>query len=366
MAALIDTAIVSGPGRQLAALADRLSTYGVRLRVYMFQRVGHPLSPFSAYLERAGIEHVVISETGPFDMSLLSKVGRSLREWKPDIVQTHNYRTTVLAYLLSWGYPDWRWLAFCHGWTNEDWKVRVYNRIDRALLPRADRLVVMSERHRRQFLRDHPEVTVIYNAVLQLPEESDSIDLEHLHLPERPAIGVVGRLSHEKGVDVLLAAISRLPAGSVSLLVAGEGPERLALGRQAVELHIESQVHFLGSVRDVRKLYRQLDAIVLPSRTEGLPNVLLEAVSEDVPVVATRVGAVPEVLTDEASGWIVEPDDAAGLATAISLALANGRSASARQARRETAKRFSLEERVRRHLRLYAELCPDRISGTAT
>ena len=101
---------------------------------------------------------------------------------------------------------------------------------------------------------------------------------------------------------------------------------------------------------------------MLPSRSEGLPNVLLEALSADVPVVATAVGAVPEVLVDKDAGCVVPPGDPRSLAEAIGHALAHGRSDSARNARAAAAKHFSLEKRVRLHLGLYGELRPDRLT----
>jgi glycosyltransferase involved in cell wall biosynthesis len=360
VAALIDTAIVSGPGRQLTALADRLGRHGVQLRVYMFQRLGRPPSPFIAYLQRAGVDHVVLSDKGPFDVSLLVKLGRSLHDWQPHIVQTHNYRTTVMAYLLKRMNPPWPWIAFFHGTTNEDWKVRLYNRIDKLLLPRADRLVVMSARHKSQFSEAGDRVSVIYNAILSIPSGSSPVGLDNVRRPGVPLLGAIGRLSPEKGVDVLLDAVSFLPPGSVSVVLAGDGPERKHLERQAVSLRIEPDVHFLGNVTDVASLYPQLDLVVLPSRSEGLPNVLLEALSADVPVIATAVGAVPEVLTDEAAGRIVTPGDPRSLAEAITRTLADGRNPAARKARAAAAGRFLLEKRVDDHLNLYRALCPGR------
>jgi len=329
----------------------------------MFQRSGRPPSPFIAYLERAGIEHVVLPDRGPLDVFLLAQLARSLRDWKPDIVQTHNYRTTAMAYLLKRTNPPWPWIAFFHGTTDESWKVRLYNRIDRTLLPRADRLVVMSERHMRAFSEAGERVSVIHNAILAIPSEKSSVSLADIRSPDVPLIGAVGRLSPEKGVDVLIKAISLLPAGSVSVVLAGNGPERGALEQQAIALGVKENIHFLGTVEDVGSLYRQLDLVVLPSRSEGLPNVLLEALSADVPVVATAVGAVPEVLADEAAGRIVPPGDAAALAEAIRQELARGRSPSAKRARAAAAERFSLERRVARHLRLYGELRPDRLAS---
>jgi glycosyltransferase involved in cell wall biosynthesis len=162
---------------------------------------------------------------------------------------------------------------------------------------------------------------------------------------------------------VLIKAISLLPAGSVSVVLAGNGPERGALEQQAIALGVKENVHFLGTVEDVGSLYRQLDLVVLPSRSEGLPNVLLEALSADVPVVATAVGAVPEVLADEAAGRIVPPGDAAALGEAIRQEQARCRSPTAKRARAAAAERFSLERRVARHLRLYGELRPDRLAS---
>jgi glycosyltransferase involved in cell wall biosynthesis len=363
VAALMDTAIVSGPGRQLVALAQGLREYGVTLRVYMFQRAGRPRSPFIPYLDRAGIEHIVLPDRGPLDLELLATLARSLREWAPDIVQSHNYRTTAMAYLLRCARASWPWIAFFHGSTNENWKVRLYNRIDQVLLPRADRLVVMSERHRHAFEHARGQVDVIHNAVLALPSEPAPVDLRHLRRAGRPLIGVIGRLSHEKGVDVMLDAVSLLPADAVSVVIAGDGPEREALMRQAAERGIAANVHFLGTVRDVASLYPQLDLVVLPSRSEGLPNVLLEALRADVPVVATAVGAVPEVFDDAAVGEMVPPGEPGLLAEAISQGLAQGRTDAATRARAAAVERFSLERRVAQHLHLYAEMRPDRLAS---
>ena len=94
VAALIDTAAVSGPGRQLAALALELRQHGVELRVFMLQRIGFAY-PYSEYLARMGVACTVVTDRGPFDLSLVRLMAKALSDWGPDIVQTHNYRTTV-------------------------------------------------------------------------------------------------------------------------------------------------------------------------------------------------------------------------------------------------------------------------------
>jgi hypothetical protein len=80
---------VSGPGRQLAALASELASRGVDMRVLLFQRRGHPLPPFSAYLDAAGVENAVVADNGRLDFRLPGRAVRVLRAWAPDVLQTH-------------------------------------------------------------------------------------------------------------------------------------------------------------------------------------------------------------------------------------------------------------------------------------
>jgi glycosyltransferase involved in cell wall biosynthesis len=299
-----------------------------------------------------------------FDVGLLRELRGTLRSFAPDIVQTHNYRVTILAWLLSRGRVPWRWIGFFHGATNEDFKVRIYNWLDRRLLPGAERVVVMA-RSQIAYLGGPAAFGVgqlrqIYNAVL--PNAAVGAPPAAVMTLPRPAIGVVGRLSPEKGVDVLLDAFVQVRTArpTASLVVAGDGPERRNLEAQATRLGIADAVTFLGTVLPVEPLYPLLDLVVLPSRSEGLPNVMLEAFRADVPVVATRVGAVPEVLEGTDAGRMVPPEDPLRLAEAIVAALdaanAPGSRAAAARARAEVVARFSLPSRVRAHLDLYDEV----------
>lgn len=364
VAALMDTWIISGPGRQIAALSQALKPRGIDLRVFMFQRSDRAASPFIGYLERAGVLHTVIPDMGPLDTSLPGRVRRAFREWEPDIVQSHGYRMTALAFLLRIAGSRAPWIAFFHGATDENWKMRLYNRLDRALLRRADRIVVLSEEHRRAFADTTDRTRLIHNASIPIPPEGEPVRLEPYRVAGRPLIAALARLSPEKGVDLLIEAVARLSASGrpVSLVVAGDGPERASLERKAGSLSIADRVHFLGPVRHVVSLYSQVDAVVLPSRAgaEGLPNVLLEAMRADVPVVATAVAAVPEVLSDPLAGELVPPGDVDALARGIEAALANGNFREASVARAKAIARFSLERRVAEHLSLYAEMRPDR------
>lgn len=157
----------------------------------------------------------------------------------------------------------------------------------------------------------------------------------------------VGRLRIRKGVEVLLEALAglrrRFP--STVLRIAGDGEHRERLERKAAELGLESSVVFLGTcgAARVRALLEGAAALVVPSTYEGMPLVVLEAMEAGVPVVASRVSGIPEVVVDGGTGWLVPPEDPAALAGALAEVLADPDEAR----RRGEAGRKRIEERYR-------------------
>ncbi len=365
----MDTSAVSGPGRQLVALARALEPRGIEIRLLLFHRNGPPRSPFEDFVEAAGLPYKVVHDAGRFDPGLAARVRSVLEEWRPDIVQTHAYRPTALAYWLRRRGATWRWVGFHHGVTREDLKVRFYHWLDRRLIVSADQIVVVSAQQATRFTRATTPVRRISNAIL--PVSSDATVPAMIDRGERdgPVIGVIGRLSHEKGVDVFLQALGHLRRDGLRprAVIAGDGPERQRLETLTAKLGLHDQVRLLGIVGDVHSLYRQIDLVVLPSRSEGLPNVLLEALHADTPVVATNVGAVAEVLSTPGAGRVVPPESPEALARAIDLSLKEDPD-QGRAARARVCDRYTLERRVNAHIDLYREvLTPEgglRLAGT--
>jgi glycosyltransferase involved in cell wall biosynthesis len=146
-----------------------------------------------------------------------------------------------------------------------------------------------------------------------------------LGLPDQRRIVLcVSRLSEEKGIDVLLRAFGRTTTPDTVLYIAGEGLHRPILEKIRSESPRRNDITFLGAIShaDVPMWLAAADLFVLPSRTEGHPNSLLEAYACGLPAVATRVGGVPEVVTSEEIGLLVDSDDVDGMARAIDSALA--------------------------------------------
>jgi glycosyltransferase involved in cell wall biosynthesis len=181
-----------------------------------------------------------------------------------------------------------------------------------------------------------------------------------------PAVLYAGRLSPEKGVDVLLDAwaMARRRGALGTLCLVGEGPERADLERRARDHGILGAVRFAGPADDVAPWLGAADAFVLPSRTEGLSVALLEAMAAGLPVVATDVGG-----TRDAAGGaavLVPPDDPRALAEALAAVLEAPEQAATlgEAARRRVLSRFGIQLVARRHLDLYREVAaPRRATG---
>jgi glycosyltransferase involved in cell wall biosynthesis len=166
------------------------------------------------------------------------------------------------------------------------------------------------------------KVKVVYNG-FDLDEFTNvpKTDIRaEFHLrPQQSLVGVIGRLEYPKGQDFFLEAFSRLvlDCADIKALLVGTGPERTHLETQAKQLGLRGRVIFTGVRKDVVNFLEELNVLVLPSYWEGLPNVLIEALSCGCPVVATRVGGVPELIEDEQTGLLVDAGDVNGLTIAI-------------------------------------------------
>ncbi len=179
---------------------------------------------------------------------------------------------------------------------------------------------------------------------------------------ETPRLLCLGRLAVQKGFDLAITALplitDRFP--NARLIIAGDGPERLGLERQAAKLGLADIVHFVGWVSPdkVLDLMNSSTMVLMPSRWEGLPSVVLQAAMMARPVVATRVSGLSEVVVHQDSGLLVEPEDAQGLAAAIALLLDQPESAirMGRAARRRVQQLFSWKQCVTAYDALWRRL----------
>ena len=237
--------------------------------------------------------------------------------------------------------------------------------VDRMFLPwikRLDRAIVVSEQMREELLEagfEHGRVVVIPNGV-DTERFSLAARVEAGHSSARAQVITVARLSDEKGIDVLLDAWKDVAAKMphARLLIVGHGPRRAFLERQTDEAGLNGTVRFLGEVTDVVPDLQRSDAFVLPSRSEGLPNALLQAMAAGLPCIATRVGGVPELIEDRVNGRLVDPEQAGELAEALLWMFQNPVEAARYRAaaRRTVEMRFTLERMAESYVNVYKEV----------
>ena len=363
--ACMDSVRVSGPARQLLSLAAAGPSVGLDVRLGLFAR-GASRTPLAEAANTLGLDVRTLPSRWPADPSSVVALTRLAREPDVDVLQTHGYKANVLAWLARRSIRR-PWVSFLHGVTTESRRVRFYYGLERLAVRQADRVVVMSDRMRREYARAGvaaERLRVIHNALLGTVALLPPRDL-----PERtPVVSVVARLSREKGVDVALKAMGVIAAThpTVRLHVAGDGPDRASLTRLADQLGIGDRVVWHGHVENVQSIYERSTLLIIPSRSEGLPNVALEAMAAGIPVIATDVGGLSELIANGHTGLLVPPEDAAALAAAVLRLLdaADERRRLASAAQAEAEDRFSLTARVAALKELY-EALPGLSAGLA-
>jgi glycosyltransferase involved in cell wall biosynthesis len=244
---------------------------------------------------------------------------------------------------------------------------------ERLLMKRTDRVIV-SARSVRDFYvaqvhADPAKIDVIYNAVdwsvLQHAESPGTRERVRASLglgADMPVAGVIARLTEQKGHRFLFEALAAPPLAGVRLLVVGDGELREPLRAEAERLGIADRVMFLGARRDLGDLLAALDVFVMPSLWEGLPLSLILAMGAALPVVATAVAGMPEVVTPGETGWLVPPADASALSRALGEAFGDGAGAAAigKAAREWVRPRFGVDEYVNSVVSLYDQLLAER------
>jgi glycosyltransferase involved in cell wall biosynthesis len=381
--AFIEASWLTGPAKNLIEFARRAaqnesSSLRANIAIATFVRGDGPVSnEFTVACQQAGLDVHVIREHFLFDPAVIPAIKRLIRVLNPDIVQTHNVKSHFLVRTIGI-HRRYPWVAFHHGYTWPTLRVRLYNQLDRWSLRAASKVVTVCHPFARSLERigvPSDRLVIRHNSVKPFVPVT-----EHRVLEIRRTLGIppgsrvilsVGRLSREKGQADLIEAVSLLRkengSRNLCLVLVGDGPDKQKLQHAAAAAGIADSVLFAGHQTDVIPFYSMADLLVLPSHTEGSPNSLLEAMAAALPIVATAVGGVPEIVSDHKEGLLVHERRPAELAGAISLILGSETfrrrlSDSARSA----ASAYSPSAYCDFMLSLYRDSLPDRVSGTTS
>jgi glycosyltransferase involved in cell wall biosynthesis len=357
-----------GPERQTLGLARALSP-GVRSHVASFAEGGR----CEAYLDEvraAGFDATRLTRDTPRLAAAVHEIVSLIRRTNAAVLFTHTYKPHLLGRFAAKraGIPH---VVVSRGWTGENAKVRLYERLDRWNLRHVDRVAAVSDGQAKKVLATGcppGRVTVIRNAARvgafgsPHPSGRETLLRCFRDTPVSHVVCAAGRLSPEKGFDVLVdAAPSVLQTHpSAGFVVFGDGFERPSLEARAKALG--GRFVFAGFTAELDRLLPHADVVVLPSRTEGLPNVALEASAAGVPVVATAVGGTPEVIADGETGFLVPSEDASAMADRIGRLLADVglRRQFGDAGRRRMCDEFSFAAQARQYLSLVESLRPSR------
>jgi glycosyltransferase involved in cell wall biosynthesis len=367
VAHLTASTFYGGPERQMLGLARQLPPQIGS--VFLSFSEGRRCEAFLAAAREQGHEALALVRDTPRLWSAARELTKELGRLEAEVLCCHGYKADLIGRLAArrLAIPV---VAVSRGWTAESWKVRIYEALDRFHLRFMDRVVCVSEGQAERVRRAGvcPErVVVIRNAID--PERFADVDLRYCQqlqdffpAPRRCIVGAAGRLSPEKGFEVFVRAAQRIAARdrSVGFVHFGGGPLREELARRVESAGLQETFVFAGHRPDLDQFLPFLDLMVLPSFTEGLPNVVLEAFAAGVPVVATAVGGTPEVVEDGVNGYLVPSGDDEALARRILDALESEerRQFMGRRGGERVRRDFTFAAQARAYCRLFAELVP--------
>lgn len=362
---LIKATGLAGAERHLLTLLEGLRSRGVDARLIVLTEPGRPVEEFFTAALVRGIPTIRCAILNDADPLLWMRLARHLRRLRPDILHTHLVHADLHGHVAARAAGIRCVVSTRH---NDDAFRRraIWRRIHRHLWSRLAGGIAVSESV-AEFSRSVEGAPADRLAVvphgLDVPDhrtERAAIRAE-LGIPlDELVVGLVGRLTRQKGFDLALEAAASLvdEIPSIRIVVIGDGPLRGALEGQAVSLGIEERVHFLGWQPNAARHMACLDVLLVPSRWEGFGLVVLEAMSQETLVVAAPVGAIPEILTDGVTGLLAASASVDSLRDRLRTALTDPaeRARVARAGREKFLTRFSPSRMVDDTLEFYARL----------
>jgi len=336
---------IGGSERHLLTLLPALQSRGVDVR---FLGLDDPSRAPDPFCEQLSVPYERMPAPRDVDPALAFRVTRVLRRARPDLVHTHLVHADVYGALAA---P--RLVSTKHN--DDPFRAGMFRFLERGLAARASRIVTITDalarfQVERVGIPERKLVTIHYG-LDALPEAwgenpPDDVPADAL------VVLAVCRLERQKGVDVAVRALARLreQEPGAHLVVLGEGAERTRLEELARELHVP--LHLPGRVPDVAAWLRRAAVLVHPVRWEGFGLAVLEAMLAGLPVVASRVSSLPELVADGETGILVSPDDPEALASAIERALGDPAALGAAGLRR-AQERFSVARMAEATLDVY-------------
>ena len=306
---------VGGPEKQILEHFSRLDPARFRPVLGSFVAAG-ALDPLGDEALKRGLETVRIPELAPLDPRSVLRIAAILKERGIAVLCTHGYKPNILGFFAAklCAVPT---IAISRGWTWENRKIRCFEALDRRFLRYANHVVAVSAGQQEKILDcgvPQGKVSVIHNAINlgDCPAAAPEALRKELGLPTRALIvASAGRLSPEKNYHTMVTVAREVSAANpdIYFVIFGEGFLRSELEAEIAATGLSGRFLLPGFRKDLQAVLPDIDIFMLPSLTEGLPNVILEAFAARKPVLATRVGGTPEVVQEGISGYLTGPQE---------------------------------------------------------
>ncbi len=303
----------------------------------------------------------ILNSHGRFDLFSVFRLLNFLKKEKIDILHTHNYKSNLIGFFSARlaGIPI---ISTVHGYTNGSISLSLYENFDKFILKRLfDKVIVVNDAMFNNF--DKRKSVVINNAVdtdkfSHKPDRNFRKDLGITQ--DEMIVGTVGRLSIEKNQELLIKTINELKKkySNLKCIIVGDGPLKERLQYLVSNLKLEDKIIFTGNQSDVVSLYKTFDIFVLPSLTEGMPIVILEAFASGVAVISSNVGGIHDIVLHDKTGLLFDSGDVKGLARNLSLLIESKekRMSLAENAKKFVHKNYSLEKMVSSYMEVYSHV----------
>jgi glycosyltransferase involved in cell wall biosynthesis len=320
---LISSGGYYGAENMLLNLCASQESAGCRHSLLLFYNVHAPNVELYERARRRGITVRMVHCKGRADWRTVREIREYIAQDQIDLVHAHGYKADLYGYMAARGMEK-PIVATCHNWVGGTAALGIYNRLDRMVLKRFNAIAAVSDAVRERLL----QCGICSAAVKTI---ANGIDVEAFSKAEPPEsihhqtkiIGMVARLDLKKGFEYLLLAVHKLQKtfDDFKVVITGEGPDRPAIEQMIEHYGLQQRVMLAGARSDMPNVYAAMDIFVLPSLNEGLPMTLLEAMAAGKPVIASHVGAIPNVVEDGINGLLVMPGDSSGLYDALARLL---------------------------------------------
>jgi glycosyltransferase involved in cell wall biosynthesis len=294
--------------------ALRAENIDVSLWIIKEERVPEVADAFIQLLSEQNVQSRVFSSQSVFDPRLLRSLKESMKLEQATIIHAHGFKAAFYAHFAA---PQSAKLIITHhGKTGHTFKVKIYEFIETQIMKRANAVIAVSQDMKKMLSTsgiNTNKTTVVENFLT-----TEVITLKNSQVSPIQLL-FVGRLSPEKGCSVLIDSLATLDSKKFHLTILGNGVEMKMLQAKVDSLQLKEMVSFVGFKNNVAEYMANSDALVMPSFREGQPLALIEACCMGLPIVASNVGGIPELVIENKNGYLFEAGNVSELSNKLNL-----------------------------------------------